>query len=651
VNERVLGEKTMKVAWLVGVVVVAVLVIGSPVKAQQLLGGLTGSQCSARGGQITTWTSTAGRGPNVGDCYIAPRSGGGSAGGFTGGGGGLGALGAGLQFLDALSNFVDSLPSNDAPAAASQPVYDYKDTPEYREMERQQRALQSALSQETDDLQNFVRSGKPSATTTARADMCAGYADIKSDLTQCYRTAAAALEQEAAKCAAPGCRATMLRAAASARCVAGLAPSAAAVSATIATCGKDPASGLQRVAATSASQAPAAPATGASRAPGASTASSASSARAAPTAPANHANAQSDAALQGAQRPRWIAPGSAAECAKLAQSSIARNTAGYYDLCVSDPPKSAAAAKPRAPLQRTSAPGRPLNVQLPSPSDEHGCTWYGGSLRPDGSCRVIGLTTSDCNDLHGRVTESEGYKYCVIGGPAGEPSRAAAAPSSPSDSGAPASDDALDRCRDGAAAPWTVAGCYDLLGQPAAQNRPGALIAKIRDSIRRGLNNADAERQRRESAEQESAEEQAVQAQLWRDWRDEATRRYDRWVAGNHPFVAENTAARDACAGRWVWDGTSAGTCDPTQTRARWELAFEPRPSPSVEEQQRVADHGQPWRTNSETDCRNVGGIPIKPKAEDDITGLPTQLLDDPTVDQAALRRSFLCYQTLGRSN
>jgi hypothetical protein len=34
-----------------------------------------------------------------------------------------------------------------------------------------------------------------------------------------------------------------------------------------------------------------------------------------------------------------------------------------------------------------------------------------------------------------------------------------------------------------------------------------------------------------------------------------------------------------------------------------------------------------------------------------DITGIPTQLLDDPTVDQDALRRSFLCYQTIGRSH
>jgi hypothetical protein len=251
--------------------------------------------------------------------------------------------------------------------------------------------------------------------------------------------------------------------------------------------------------------------------------------------------------------------------------------------------------------------------------------------------------------MGGRVAEDGGYKYCVLGdGPGGAPNRAASAPSrspqaQPSTS---PNDDALDQCRDGAAAPWTIAGCYNLLGQPAAQNRPGALAARLRASIAATMRADRAAEQQR----QESAEEAAVQARLSRDWRADATRRYDRWVADHRDFVPENTAARDACTGRWTFDGTSPGSCDPEQSRARWELAFERRKPPSQAETQRVADSGLPWRTNSETDCRNAGGIPVRPATESDITGIPPQLLDDPTVDQAALRRSFLCYQTLGRS-
>ena len=37
-------------------------------KAQQLHKGVTGPQCAAMVGRITTWTNTAGSGPSVGDC-------------------------------------------------------------------------------------------------------------------------------------------------------------------------------------------------------------------------------------------------------------------------------------------------------------------------------------------------------------------------------------------------------------------------------------------------------------------------------------------------------------------------------------------------------------------------------------------------------
>lgn len=338
-----------------------------------------------------------------------------------------------------------------------------------------------------------------------------------------------------------------------------------------------------------------------------------------------------------AQNKGWVAPGSAAECQKLAQSSVARNTAAYYDLCVSDPPSRAALKTARASSGTKQAAAMPP----PSPLSDFGCTWYGGSLRSDGACWIIGVTTSDCNDMQGRVTEDGGYKYCVLGG-GGAPQRVASA--ARASSPAAASDNALDQCRDGAAAPWNIVGCYDLLGQPAAENRPGALRAKLRESLEAGMRAA-------EQQSQESAEDAAAQARAYRDWRADAVRRYDRWVAEQHDFVPESTAARDACTGRWTYDGTSPGSCDPQQSRARWELTFETRQPPSAAEAERVADNRLPWRTNSETDCRDAGGIPVRPTTENDITGIPPQLLADPTVNQASLRRSFLCYQTLGRSH
>jgi hypothetical protein len=610
------------------VVLVALLSLAMPARAQQLLSGLTGGQCAARGGQITTRTSTAGRGPNVGDCYVAPRFSGG--GGFSAGGGSgnvgaaLSAIGAGLQFLDALGTLLDDIPSDsDAGGATSyEEPYDYKQTPEYQEELRARAAFDASMDRDTDDLKDFIRSS-PKAKSPSEADRCNGYPATPAGMSDCYKATAAALERQAANCSG-NCRATMLRAAASARCVAAVGPGPATVSATIAKCGKDPASGLQRVAAASTAGAPAAPST-------------------APAKPANtqQANAQSKA---------WVAPGSAAECQKLANSSIARNTAAYYDLCVSDPPSRSAAktTKARAPRKSAAAAMPP-----PSPLSASGCGWYGGSLRPDGSCWVIGIITSDClDDLHGRVAEDGGYKYCVMGSPAGNarPRLAAASPSSspsPTAASTSPSDDALDACRDGAAAPWTIAGCYNLLGAPAAQNRPGALAAKLRESLERDTRATQASKQQQE----ERAEEAAVQARLYRDWRADAVRRYDRWVDEHHDFVPEDKRARDACRGRWTFDGTAPGSCDPEQSPARWELTFEPRQPPSDAEAVRVVSSGLPWRTNSETDCRNAGGIPVKPTAENDITGLPPQLLADPTVDQARLRQAYLCYQTLGRSH
>ena len=106
----------------------------------------------------------------------------------------------------------------------------------------------------------------------------------------------------------------------------------------------------------------------------------------APDAPAPAAPTRADAQGKG-----WVAPGSAAECQKLAQSSIARKTAGYYDLCVSDPPSRAspktAAARPPARLGTAAMPP-------PSPLTQ---TLVGSQEASQGRCR--------CRErAHGRAT-------------------------------------------------------------------------------------------------------------------------------------------------------------------------------------------------------------------------------------------------------
>ncbi len=114
------------------------------------------------------------------------------------------------------------------------------------------------------------------------------------------------------------------------------------------------------------------------------------------------ANIATQQANIAAQKKPWVAPGSAAECQKLAQSSMAVNTAYYYDLCVSDPPSRAALKN-----LKTAAPNKrgPAALPPPSPFTESGCNWYGGSRRPDQRCWIIGVTTSDCDDMKGQIAE------------------------------------------------------------------------------------------------------------------------------------------------------------------------------------------------------------------------------------------------------
>ena len=59
---------------------VATIGIASTVAAQQLIPKTTGPQCAAMGGRILTWTNTAGRGVEVGECLVPPNGGGGGGG-------------------------------------------------------------------------------------------------------------------------------------------------------------------------------------------------------------------------------------------------------------------------------------------------------------------------------------------------------------------------------------------------------------------------------------------------------------------------------------------------------------------------------------------------------------------------------------------
>lgn len=89
-----------------------------PAAAQQMYYQQTQAQCNALGGRIITWTNTAGRGPNVGECFVAAASSRtvapsrptvtspslGQAGT---------AAGSALQLLEGLNGLIQSMPNPD----------------------------------------------------------------------------------------------------------------------------------------------------------------------------------------------------------------------------------------------------------------------------------------------------------------------------------------------------------------------------------------------------------------------------------------------------------------------------------------------------------------------------------------------------------
>jgi hypothetical protein len=595
---------------IAALVLAALALPARPALAQQLISGMTGSACAARGGQITTWTNTAGRGPDVGDCYIPPRTG--SVAAPSGGGAGA-ALGAGFMLLDALQNLLDSAPEHGgrAPAAALHSDWDdYLNSPEYQrekrewkeKYEREQQAREAALNDKTDEVSDFIRSGP--AKPKPAADPCAGYPAGPAGVAQCYRAAAAELEQQAANCGG-GCRAAMLRAAASARCVAALAPENAALSATVTRCGQNPAAGLQRVAAKT--DEPKAPTDGtpAKR-------QTAGASQAQPAAPAQSAadwqkkcqqleQAKNDSAIscwgglsssaaadpklrayaqqRAAQLERTMAFQPTAACPYGdAQSGIGgtqcvSNTIsqgrcseiggiwypsvnGSTAKCLYDRRTTAANSAAGPGTRQGGRRGHDLPASADRRSDPGNCgadcdsvqtrlvpgecSDIGGFDR-EGACWVMGVTTSDCEDmLRGKVAERDGYKYCVV-----ENVVIAALPASG--------------------------------GKLAPQERRHML-----DDLR--------ERLRRDAAqERAAAEEAAVEQRLEREWYADAVVRYKAWIAAGKTWFAEDAKARLACPGSWTYDGMTPGKCDPAGPKRIWEVQFGQAP-PS----QKTADANSP---------------------------------------------------------
>jgi hypothetical protein len=80
IGEALMSRSMGRISATAFVVLSTTLTIPNAARAQQLIPKTTGPQCAAWGGRILTWTNTAGRGPEVGECLIPPSGRGGGAG-------------------------------------------------------------------------------------------------------------------------------------------------------------------------------------------------------------------------------------------------------------------------------------------------------------------------------------------------------------------------------------------------------------------------------------------------------------------------------------------------------------------------------------------------------------------------------------------
>jgi hypothetical protein len=203
----------------------------------------TAEQCATLGGQIITWTNTAGRGTPVGECYVPPKVSGGSGSG-SGWGSGFGggdnrtamALGAAGQFLSLFASIIETHERNRPSAAA----YDYTQTQEYRDYIAEQQALTVTMNQQTDDLQSLVRRGRSPQSGISGLDATCPGAESGAAIAQCYEGIAGELEAAALDCRNDACVTAFIRAAATARCTAGYAPDSLLVTETNSYCARFP---------------------------------------------------------------------------------------------------------------------------------------------------------------------------------------------------------------------------------------------------------------------------------------------------------------------------------------------------------------------------------------------------------------------------
>ncbi|HEX7005992.1 MAG TPA: hypothetical protein VF274_02550 [Alphaproteobacteria bacterium] len=146
---------------------------------------------------------------------------GGSSGGYVGGGNKAAAV-AGLAglFLGFVATAIEESERNNA--SVPSPREDYRNSQWYRELQAELAAKNAALSVQTDDLQDFIRSSRRNrvAASGPDGDRCRGYPATSAGISQCHADIALALEERAAACTEDSCRTTLLRAAAAARCTA-----------------------------------------------------------------------------------------------------------------------------------------------------------------------------------------------------------------------------------------------------------------------------------------------------------------------------------------------------------------------------------------------------------------------------------------------
>jgi hypothetical protein len=185
--------------------------VGDPTRAQQLHKGVTGPQCAAMGGRITTWTNTAGSSPSVGECYVPASGASGKAAPPPSGNAGTtaGAVGGMLDLLSTLNTPQDAQPSlpseaEEPPAAPRPSDVDAYETGRgvYDLAARQSRNRNYCRSAENFLLaaRHFARAGDKTAAEKAMFQAGLVQADCKDQNERAVKAAAPKQAQRSGSC-------------------------------------------------------------------------------------------------------------------------------------------------------------------------------------------------------------------------------------------------------------------------------------------------------------------------------------------------------------------------------------------------------------------------------------------------------------------